>query len=345
MSPLSPIRSGSADDILPLPVLGYETGSYIWRDEGGRDALLIGGFNSVSLPTFTASAEEVVFENHSLQITMPTEDTYVPTIEYVMWSTLAFEYPSEDSGPDRLLSTTRQRIVIDPAQQDALSAGGNLTEHSLWIGGNGADDFVLRGSEDLGEGFSAAFGGKGRDLMEASGALDVLLVGGAGRDVLRATGDGAATLDGGLGDDRLVGGTGNDEMIGGKGKDVLLGGAGDDHLWGDGFFGFLSSARVKDRVKGGAGNDTLEGGMDGDRLWGGEGADLFSFEIGRGGHHDRIKDFNAMEDSIYLDTHTIRGRLKAIEKDGDTHLKFGRNKFAVLEGVELGLDDINFETI
>jgi RTX calcium-binding nonapeptide repeat (4 copies) len=138
----------------------------------------------------------------------------------------------------------------------------------------------------------------------------------------------------------------DDLILGNKGKDTAFG--------GDGF----------DTLDGGKGNDKLYGGNDGDRLLGGKGHDklyggagadslVFDFKLSKKSaakHFDKIGDFNAAEDTIYLD----RGHFTALAPgdlpDTDTHvtLKNGKLfydgvKFAIfLAGAPVDVDDIHF---
>ncbi len=75
--------------------------------------------------------------------------------------------------------------------------------------------------------------------------------------------------------------------------DALNGASGNDKIWG------LSG---NDQVRGGAGNDWLCGGTGKDTMWGGSGLDIFVFKdkLNKKTNVDKIADFNAADDTIYL---------------------------------------------
>jgi Ca2+-binding RTX toxin-like protein len=97
-------------------------------------------------------------------------------------------------------------------------------------------------------------------------------------------------LYGSAGNDRLVGRGGNDRLWGSSGNDTATGGAGNDWLYGQ---------AGADVLAGGAGADWISGGAGKDRLSGGPGKDKFVFNTR--GNVDRIYDFNARDDTFYLD--------------------------------------------
>ncbi len=88
-------------------------------------------------------------------------------------------------------------------------------------------------------------------------------------------------------DNTLAGGIGEDSLFGRSGRDDLRGGSGHDTLYGEND------------------NDTLNGGVDNDTLYGGTGTDKFVFDTSLGtfkdGNVDTIGDFNAADDTIWLD--------------------------------------------
>lgn len=338
------VETSDGDDIALLSSFGTTNTREEWQDAGGTDALLLDSFTPFATGYYRATKKAVFYEDHDNIIKMPTVGRYDPSIEFVIWPESPLLGPPAGQDATDGLNALRLRVVIDPDRISDLTSNGALSEHSLIIAGKSADTIILRGEDALSEGASIVYGGNGRDRISTTGDLDAYMFGDRGRDVLRSTGDGAVTLDGGAGRDRLFGGSGDDELFGGTGQDVVNGGAGNDLLNGDNF-SYTQRSSVRDVLKGGKGNDTLAGGFDGDHLKGGAGADVFDFEIGRGQRHDIIKDFNADKDSILLDTHTFRGSFKTKIIDGDTLLKYGRLKVALLENVELGLSDLNLDTI
>jgi len=82
------------------------------------------------------------------------------------------------------------------------------------------------------EGFYAALGGAGNDVINGGDGGGYYLAGEAGNDILTG-GDGNDSLDGGDGDDYLYGGDGIDALQGGAGSDHLNGGDGDDTYYVD----------------------------------------------------------------------------------------------------------------
>jgi hypothetical protein len=106
------------------------------------------------------------------------------------------------------------------------------------------------------------------------------------------------TLDGGSGRDQLFGGAGADDIIGGAGTDWLKGGAGNDEI---------SGGAGTDGIRGDAGDDILNGGTGRDRLAGGAGSDVFVFDALGPTNHDRIDDFNPLDDVFRLDSSAFAG--------------------------------------
>ena len=158
---------------------------------------------------------------------------------------------------------------------------------NVGLDGLEGNDFMYGGS-----GHDAIFGGKGNDLVHGLGGND--------------------RLSGGIGNDRLYGDDGNDFIEGGAQKDLIYGGAGNDVLYG---------GTEKDTISGGVGNDVIYGAKGNDRLTGGVGEDVFVFHTTLDGktNVDRITDFNAHDDSIWLRT----SEFKALgNKPGaPTHIK------------------------
>ncbi|WP_374764328.1 hypothetical protein [Yunchengibacter salinarum] len=196
-----------------------------------------------------------------------------------------FAGPGDDAG-DLFIGGTGIDTLFPGAGDDTVVGGD-------WADSNGNDRF------DPGEalldtpGAAFSFAGTGNDQVFGAAGADVLgggagsdsLFGGPGQDVLFG-GRGGADADNG---DRFEGGTGNDSIFAGAGADTLAGGAGADTLFG---------GSGVDRLAGGAGVDALFGGGGDDTLTGGAGADQFFF----GGDHgrDRVTDFNADQDTLFL---------------------------------------------
>ena len=176
----------------------------------------------------------------------------------------------------------------ESAGSDEIEIVANLedgTDTLILSGGNGNDRLTIHSrtsasfnSDDDSDislsGVDAwrMYGGRGSDVLDASGASQVnsygeegadRLVGSSGRDSLEGDG-GEPAADGG---DTIIAGAGDDDLYGGGGADHLVGGADDDYLVGD---------RGNDVIKGGADNDYVycENFTDGsDDISGGPGND------------------------------------------------------------------------
>ncbi|MDH5798895.1 MAG: hypothetical protein OEZ19_10040, partial [Paracoccaceae bacterium] len=189
-------------------------------------------------------------------------------------------------------------------------------------------------------------------------------------------------LDGRGGDDALYGGAGNDFLIGGNGADLLDGGDGQDMAlyflakfpviidlstgladafaqgdilqsiedlsgspFGDRLTGDAGDNRLfgnagDDILSGGAGSDTLSGGSGNDIMTGGAGGDTFL--ISASGGHDRITDFDPMEDRLYIDDALLTDEsgqtfdlITGMAMDPDAAVSF-----QFMSGDSLFLDDI-----
>lgn len=94
--------------------------------------------------------------------------------------------------------------------------------------------------------------------------------------------------------ENATGGSGADNIYGNGSANTLQGLVGAD---------FLAGAAGNDSLIGGDGNDRLYGGAGNDGLTGGAGSDGFYFNLApvAGANVDRITDFNAAADTIYLD--------------------------------------------
>lgn len=170
-------------------------------------------------------------------------------------------------------------IVITGAGNDDVRGGGGVD----FIFGNDGQD-TLRGGGDA----DSIFGGSDNDVLRGGQGGDRIM-GDDGDDHLRG-GGGEDVLEGGADNDTLRGGGGDDALLGGDGADILRGGSGDDMLEGGAGADFLRGGRGEDVLKGGAGADILRGGAD---------ADTFVFSVGDG--QDKVRGFNALEDSLVFD--------------------------------------------
>ncbi len=175
----------------------------------------------------------------------------------------------------------------------------------------------------------------GNDLLTGSADSDAIagllgndiIDGGDGDDVLR--GDNNSRSSGGTdgGNDTIMGGNGNDQIGGKGGNDELYGDDGDDAIWGD---------DGDDILGGGLGNDTLTG----DNFSGGEGADTFILAAGEG--TDTIVDFEVGVDIIGLAESLMAQELTVTASNNNTTIALGGETLAILEGVVVSGDDIDY---
>lgn len=194
-------------------------------------------------------------------------------------------------GGDTLLGGVGNDELRDSVGNDSLFGdGGN--DRLIQAPGAGGNDTMN--------------GGAGNDLIEGGKGNDSLL-GLAGKDTIDG-GAGADTIDGGGGVDSIIGAAGNDFILGdagldrisgGDGADTIDGGLGEDRIFGDAGHDLITGGLHADVIDGGAGDDTITGGIGPDTLTGGSGADQFNFGPGDGS--DRITDFEADLDTIFIE--------------------------------------------
>ncbi len=206
---------------------------------------------------------------------------------------------------------------IDLGSGDDEAIGGDSSEH--FIAGDGDDRLVGGGGNDVLEGGSgddtAVFAGLRADYDITNNADGTITVEDRrsaldGKDVLKSirfAEFGDVTLDFEFvappppppppppPSDRpsQPAQPGSLTLYGTAKADALNGGDGNDKIWG------LSG---NDQVRGGAGNDWLCGGTGKDTMWGGSGLDIFVFKdkLNKKTNVDKIADFNAADDTIYL---------------------------------------------
>ncbi|WP_279351880.1 M10 family metallopeptidase C-terminal domain-containing protein [Erythrobacter litoralis] len=210
-------------------------------------------------------------------------------------------------GNDRIRGGLNNDILFGDAGNDTISGSNGFDEihggdgADTLAGGNGNDtlngdagDDTLDGNfgSDIlrgGDGNDTLRGGDGWDVLRGDAGKDTL-IGGAGNDRIYGHDD-EDTAYGGPGNDLIDGGNANDLLYGQDGDDVILGGAGWDRLVGD---------SGSDTLEGGAGNDRLIGGSGNDTLSGGSGSDIFVMQYSGDTNADRITDFEAGSDRIFL---------------------------------------------
>ena len=101
----------------------------------------------------------------------------------------------------------------------------------------------------------------------------------------------------------MHGDDGHDLMRGGEGNDIMYGGEGNDRMSGNDGDDVMIAHDGTNRMIAGDGDDILIGGAGVDQASGGEGADIFVADQTSGNQgHMMIRDFNATEDSLYLQT-------------------------------------------
>lgn len=183
-------------------------------------------------------------------------------------------------------------------------------------------------------------GGAGNDLIEGGKGNDSLL-GLAGKDTIDG-GAGADTIDGGGGVDSIIGAAGNDSILGGAGldrisggdgADTIDGGLGEDRIFGDAGHDLITGGLHADRIDGGAGNDTITGGIGPDTLTGGSGADQFNFGPGDG--TDRITDFEADLDTIFIEL-AAGETFQLVQNGANASILYGDGGRIVLENTLTG---------
>ncbi len=201
---------------------------------------------------------------------------------------------------DRVLATVYDTLAADD-DVEQLTTTALISTYAVDLTGNGLAQFIS--------------GNAAVNRLNGAGGNDTIN-GGAGLD----------TLNGGTGNDSLIGGADSDwyyvdnaadiivESAGGGTADRVLASvnftlAADDDieqltttaltstyavdLTGNGLAQFVSGNAGVNSLNGGGGNDTMTGGL---------GADIFVFNTTLGaGNIDRITDFSATDDTVYLD--------------------------------------------
>jgi Ca2+-binding RTX toxin-like protein len=165
------------------------------------------------------------------------------------------------------------------AGNDTLDGGG---AGDKLVGGSGDDTYVVDALDSVTE---AAAGGT--DTIHA--AISYTL--GAEVENLVLTGASAINGTGNALNNSITGNGAVNSLLGGDGLDSLFGGLGNDML------------------DGGTGADKLYGGLGVDKLTGGTGADGFYFDsaLNAVGNVDAIKDFAAVDDTIFLNRSVFTG--------------------------------------
>jgi len=168
-------------------------------------------------------------------------------------------------------------------------------------------------------------------------------------------------------DERIIGRQGNDTIFGGGGSDTLAGWGGDDELVSHGSGGRLSGNQGDDYLEarktsygqyhlyGGDGEDTFVMHLDNESGWGHQGfhahggdqADDFRFigaEVANAPLLSRIEDFNASEDSIWvddveLDLNALPEDMRIVSYHQQQWLLIGSDVMIGLEGARANAPD------
>lgn len=197
---------------------------------------------------------------------------------------------------------------------------GNNQVNTL-TGLDGNDTLKGHGGADVligGLGNDRIFGGAGIDDMQGGVGNDVYNVDHASDVITELAGEGnervessvSYTISANIEDLTLLGagainGTGNDDaniLTGNGNANTLSGGGANDIIYGAGGGDALFGGDGDDVLKGQDGDDSLHGDAGRDQLFGGDGADGFYFEAMGSATRDKIRDFDATDDTIFLDT-------------------------------------------
>lgn len=325
--------TGRGDDVVTF--IPWTSDFDVWRDKGGTDTLAL--FDSyLWWDTGLSHDGSALLLTLGASLLMPDDPPGTPSIEYLRY---LVPVADGDSGSG-ILATLR--IVTDLT----TLAGADIA-----VAGTPDDDRIIAPLLAAPvSGFSEIFGNDGDDLIRLSTMQTYRAYGGMGHDDIRGRGVTDDMISGGNGRDLLLGRGGDDEIHGGRGGDLIRGGDGDDWLYGDGI-GYPPRPGYADRILGGAGDDYIFGGGGGDRLTGGSGADNFEFFLPLQVDNalDHITDFDAGADWLTLDVDTRPGRLRVLDQDGDTLIRYviqehgeaHRVDIVLLEGVSLSRAEID----
>ena len=206
---------------------------------------------------------------------------------------------SASYGNDKIIGGNGNDILYGDLLSDRY--GGN----DILRGGGGSDKLYGGGGDDLffgGEGFNKYYGGRGSDTV----SLREFSAGGtSGQPIVQTVVDMRSKIFSSIenivghkfnsfGYDVIYGTNGDNIMRSGGAISVFHGRGGDDTLRGGAYF---------DRLSGGAGNDILVGNRNNDFF-------IFDSKLDPTTNVDRIKDFNHMQDSIWLDDRIMPGLSK-----------------------------------
>jgi serralysin len=162
-------------------------------------------------------------------------------------------------------------LLVGLGGNDTLDGGAGADK---MVGGAGNDTYVLDNAGDV---VTEAAGG-GTDLVQLSTSWTMA----ANVEKVALTGSANINATGNILNNTMAGNNGNNALNGGAGNDIISAGDGNDRLFG------------------GRGNDTLTGG---------NGSDIFVFNTvpNSSTNKDTIVDFNAADDTVWLDNAIFTG--------------------------------------
>ncbi len=243
-------------------------------------------------------------------------------------------------GNDSLAGGSGDDHLSGMAGNDILKAGGG---HNFLEGGEGNDIYYIGIDDQIDEGenngidtVNIASSYELPAYFEKLILLGTKAINGTGNDLVNTIiGNSAANiLDGGKNNDTLMGGIGNDTYLVDNAKDIViekadegtdlvkasasytlssnvenltLTGTGKINGTGNGLANTIIGNAAANVLDGGIGADTLSGGMGNDTLTGGSGKDIFVFntKIEATTNVDKITDFKAVDDTIYLENNVF----------------------------------------
>lgn len=237
-------------------------------------------------------------------------------------------------GNDILVGSSEADVLLGGLGNDRYHVH-NATDQVIELAGQGVDEIYAHVSMTLGDqvenmvlqgsaainatgnslnnnltgnsGANILDGRFGRDTMAGGGGNDIYVVNDPADVVTEAKASGADTVQSSISytlglymEDLKLTGTGATSGTGNAGNNALSGNTGANVLKGE---------AGHDRINGGAGNDTIYGGAGNDTLFGALGIDGFRFDtaLNAATNVDKIADFKAVDDTIFLDRSIFSG--------------------------------------
>ena len=205
----------------------------------GTDTLVESGNHRFDLDNASLDTGEGSDEVQTITLSGVTSGNFTLTFDGETTRPIGYDAtPQEVRQALRLLDNIGQDDVVVAAQ----SGGWRVTFTNNLAGQDVSDLTVGDNFTDGTVSISASDGASVDDTL--SGIEKAELTGGKGRNLIDASGfSGDVVLDGVNGSNILLGGSGNDLLLGGPGSDTLRGGAGNDTIIGGGSFDFLEETR------------------------------------------------------------------------------------------------------